>query len=394
MPRRDSLIDDYARVLLAVGVNLQQGQLLAIDALVEHAPLVRALVREAYELGASYVDVFYSDDHVKRSLIAGAPDEAVGYSPPWLVERMRALGERQGAHLALVSTPEPDFLTGLDEKRIGRSRMLELTNVRRELVGERRLVWSIAGCPTEEWALQAFGEPDVERLWKLVGDAVRLDEEDPVAAWWEHNERLQARSKHLTERAFDSLRFEGPGTDLTIGLLPGASWMGGSIETAWGQQHIANLPTEEVFTSPDWHRAEGHVRSTRPLSLMGAMVTDLELRFEGGKIVEVGASTGADVVRTELETDEQAAFLGEVALVDANSRVWRTGTTFFHVLFDENATSHIAYGTGFDFLAEGANALPGPHRPDDRLAGGGGGRHHAPSGEVVPILRDGVWQLG
>jgi aminopeptidase len=395
---REALIDDYARLLIAVGVNLRPGQRLAIDALVEHAPLVRALVRAAYAAEASWVDVFYGDDHVKRALIEAGPDEAVGYSPPWLVERMRSFGVAEGAHLGLVSAPEPDLLSGLDEGRIGRSRMIELNEARRELVATRTLSWSFAGCPTAEWAEQVFGEPDVERLWQLVGDTVRLDEDDPVEAWWEHSRRLQARSRDLSERSFDALHFVGPGTDLTVGLLPGSSWHGGGLTTVWGQEHVANMPTEEVFTSPDWRRTEGTVRSTRPLSLMGAMVRDLELRFEGGRIVEVNASEGADVVRTELETDEQAPFLGEVALVDGLSRVGKSGTTFFHTLFDENAASHIAYGTGFPFLAREDQAaqvnvskvhtdlmIGAPEVSVDGITA---------DGDVVPILRDEVWQLG
>lgn len=398
MERDEALIEDYARLLVAVGVNLQPGQPLGIDALVEHAPLVRALARAAYAAGASWVDVVYRDDHAKRDLIEVGPDEAIGYSPPWLVERMRALGEAQGAHLGLESSPERDLFAGLDEKRIGNSRMLALTDVRRELVSTRGLSWCFAGCPTPAWAEQVFGEPDVERLWRVLGETVRLDEDDPVGAWREHSKRLQDRSRDLTQRSFDSLRFQGPGTDLTIGLLPGSSWHGGGLETSWGQEHVANLPTEEVFTSPDWHRTEGSVRSTRPLSLMGAMVRDLELRFEGGRIVEVNASEGADVVRAELETDDQAPFLGEVALVDGLSRVGKSGTTFFHTLFDENAASHIAYGTGFPFLAREDQAaevnvskvhtdlmIGAPEVSVDGITG---------DGDVVPILRDDVWQLG
>jgi aminopeptidase len=393
-----ALLDKYAELLIAVGVNLQSGQRLLIDALVEHAPLVRSLVKAAYAAGSPYVDVVYGDEYVKRELIAGGPDEAVGHSPSWLVERMRSIGEAKGAHLGLVSSPEPGLFAGLDESRIGRSRMIEVSNVRRDLIGAGGISWTFGGCATEGWAKEIFGEPDVERLWKLIADTARLDEDDPVEAWWAHSRRLQERARLMTERGFDALHFSGPGTDLTVGLLPGASWHGGGLSTAWGQEYVANIPTEEVFTSPDWQRTEGHVRSTRPLSLMGALVRDLELRFEEGRIVEVNASEGAEVVRTELETDEQAPFLGEVALVDGESRVGKSGTTFFHTLYDENAACHIAYGTGFAFLADEENAAKVNHSKvhTDLMIG-------APEvavdgitadGDKVPILRDELWQLG
>jgi aminopeptidase len=392
------LLDDYARLLIAVGVNLQPGQRLLIDALVEHAPLVRSLVKAGYAAGSPYVDVLYADEYVKRELLEGGPDEAVGYSPPWLVERMKAIGEAKGAHLGLLSSPEPGLFAGLDESRIGRSRMIEVSNVRRDLIAAGGISWTFGGCPTEGWAREVFGEPDVERLWQLVADTARLDEDDPVEAWWAQSSRLHERARLMTERGFDALHFSGPGTDLTVGLLPGSSWHGGGLKTAWGQEYVANIPTEEIFTSPDWRRTEGHVRSTRPLSLMGALVRDLELRFEQGRIVDVSASSGADVVRTELETDEQAPYLGEVALVDGESRVGKSGTTFFHTLYDENAACHIAYGTGFAFLASEENAAKVNHSKvhTDLMIG-------APEvdvdgitadGERVPILRDEVWQLG
>jgi aminopeptidase len=393
-----TLLDDYARLLIAVGVNLQPGQRLLIDALVEHAPLVRSLVKAGYAAGAPYVDVFYADEYVKRELIEGGPDDAVGYSPPWLVERMRSIGEAKGAHLGLLSSPEPGLFAGLDESRIGRSRMIEVSNVRRDLIAAGGISWTFGGCPTEGWAKEVLGEPDVERLWQLIADTARLDEDDPVEAWWQHSRRLQERGRLMTEHGFDALHFSGPGTDLTVGLLPGTSWHGGGLNTAWGQEYVANIPTEEVFTSPDPRRTVGHVRSTRPLSLMGALVRDLELRFEEGRIVEVNASEGADVVRTELDTDEQAPFLGEVALVDGESRVGKSGTTFFHTLYDENAACHIAYGTGFAFLAGEENAAQVNHSKvhTDLMIGGPEVAVDGitADGDRVPILRDEVWQLG
>ena len=177
-------LDDYARLLVAVGVNLQPGQRLLVDAQVEHAPLVRSLVKAGYAAGAPYVDVLYADEYVKRELIEGGPDEAVGYSPPWLVERMRAIGEAKGAHLGVLSSPEPGLFAGLDESRIGRSRMIEVSNVRRDLIAAGGISWTFGGFPTEGWATEIFGEPDVERLWRLIADSARLDEDDPVEAWW------------------------------------------------------------------------------------------------------------------------------------------------------------------------------------------------------------------
>jgi aminopeptidase len=234
---------------------------------------------------------------------------------------------------------------------------------------------------------------------------VRLDEPDPVAAWRGHLRRLQARARQLDELALDALRFTGPGTDLTVGLLAGARWDGGGVETPAGIHHVPNVPTEEVFTCPDWRRTEGTVRSRRPLALGGALVRDLELRFEGGEIVDVSASTGADAVRGQLQVDEFAKRLGEVALVDGSSRVGDTGLTFFDTLFDENATCHIAYGASVTFGIDGTADLP----PDELRARGInvsavhtdfmiGGPEVAvdgitADGNNLPILRENEWQL-
>ena len=191
-----------------------------------------------------------------------------------------------------------------------------------------------------------FGEPDVERLWEAVAFATRLDEDDPVAAWRAHIARLQERVALLDERRFDAIRFRGPGTDLTVGLMPESRWQSGAERTVTGVEEVVNMPTEEVFTTPHRLRTEGVVRSTVPLAVNGQIVRDLTVRFEGGRVVEVSASSGADIVREEMRTDEGASYLGEVALVDGESRVGQTGIVFFDTLFDENAACHIAYGQG------------------------------------------------
>jgi aminopeptidase len=269
----------------------------------------------------------------------------------------------------------------------------------------RGVNWTIAAYPNAGWAQQVFGEPDVERLWDAIAKTVRLDEDDPVAAWREHTARLRARCAQLDALAFDSLHFEGPGTDLTVGLLRESRWIGGGIETRDGIAHVPNLPTEEVFTAPDWRRTEGTVRSTRPLALGGTIVRDLEVTFARGEAVEIQASSGADAVRAQMDTDEFANRLGEVALVDGTSRVGQTGITFFNTLFDENATCHVAFGAAVLFTApELADLAPDEIRERGANVSGVhtdfmiGGPEVAvdgitTEGERVPILREDVWQL-
>ncbi len=394
---------DYARLAIHVGVNLQPGQTLAISGALEHAPLVRAAAQEAYRAGARYVDVLYSDQHVRRAHIEHAPEAELGWSPPWLVERADDLGEEGAAILAISGNPEPELFADLDGHRVGLARMKLVAEATLRLT-DGLCNWSIVAFPNEGWARTIFGEPDVERLWQAVATAVRLDEPDPVEAWREHIARLEERAAGLNERRFDHLRYRGPGTDLTIGLHADSEWQA-ALDESRGIEHVANMPTEEVFTTPDSRRTEGVVRSTLPLQIQGTIVRDLTVRFDGGRAIEVHASSGEDVMRTHVATDDGAALLGEVALVDGHSRVGQTGLVFYDTLFDENASSHIALGASIVGAIAGAGELS----PDERAARG---VNHSSihtdfmigsndlevdgvtaGGDAVPILRDGDWVL-
>jgi aminopeptidase len=361
---RAGRLEQMAELALDVGLNFAAGQDLVILALVEHAPLARAIAKLAYERGARYVDVAYSDNHVRRALVELAPEDSLDWTPPWRVDRLDYVGQHRGALLQIAGDPEPDLLADLDQGRVGRARQRDLTAAVLRNINERTFNWTIVAYPSEGWARTVFGEPDVDRLWDAVASAVRLDEPDPVDAWRAHLERLHARAEQLNERRFESVRFRGPGTDLVLGLLPEGRWRAAGFATAWGRRFVANLPTEEVYTTPDYRRTEGVVRSTRPLALGGTIVRDLELRFEHGRAVGVRASTGAEAVEAQIASDEGARRLGEVALVDGSSRVGQTGITFFTTLFDENATSHIAYGSGILDAVDGAERKT----PEERAA--------------------------
>jgi len=394
---------DYARLAVRVGLNLQPGQVLAVNALLEHAPFARAVAREAYAAGAQFVDVLYTDQHVRRVHIEGASEDGLDWSPPWLVKRLDDLGESGGALLGITGNPEPEIFGDLDGVRVGRARMRAVSEASLRLT-DGLCNWSVVSCPTEGWARTVFGEPDLERLWDAVASAVRLDEPDPVAAWRTHIGNLVQRAGSLNDRRFDALRYRGPGTDLTIGLHPESTWIAASDDVR-GIEYVPNMPTEEVFTTPDARRVDGTVRATYPLQLQGTIVRGLEVRFENGRAVDVQADHGEQLMRTHVATDDGAARLGEVALVDGSSRVGRSGIVFYDTLFDENASSHIALGMAVLQAVDGSSSLS----PDERQTRGvnhssihtdfmigstelevSGVDTH---GHETPILRGGDWVL-
>ncbi|HEV3232886.1 MAG TPA: aminopeptidase, partial [Candidatus Dormibacteraeota bacterium] len=255
----DSRVSGYARLAVEVGLNLQPGQELLITAGHEHAPLVRALARAAYSAGAAYVDVYYEDARVRRALVELGPETALDHSPEWLVQRVEHIGETGGALLRVRGEAEPDVLAGLDGARVGKARMSRLRQATLRLSSEQLVNWCIVACPNPGWASAIYGEADVDRLWNDVAKVSRLDEPDPVAAWREHQARLRQRADSLNRRGFAAVRFTGPGTDLRVGLLPTVRWSSASMSTRAGLEFLPNLPTEEVFTSPDHRLTEGHV---------------------------------------------------------------------------------------------------------------------------------------
>ncbi len=388
-------VERYAELAVRVGANVQEGQEVFVHGLVEHAELVRALTRQSYRAGASYVNVRYVDDHVRRAMIELGPDEALAYSPDWL----KTLEETTAgnAMLGTIGDPEPELLADLDGGRVGRAIPLEVSEIRRQHHRDMSVNWCGIGAPNEGWARQVLGEPDVERLWELVAFCFRLDEPDPVAAWREHLDRLDARAAALTALRPDALRYRGQGTDFTVGLLPSARWGSARFGTASGIDYVANMPTEEIFTTPDPRRAEGTLRSSMPLSLGGRLIRGLELRFEDGRIVHVEAESGADLVRTHLATIENADRLGELALVTKESRVGQTGTLFYNTLFDENATCHIAYGAGLPYAFDGEpdEAMNISVIHTDFMVGGSELEVDAvlADGSEVPLIRAEEWQL-
>ena len=403
---RTSQLEEYARLAVRVGIDLEPGQDLTVFSYVEHAPLVRAIARVGYEEGARRVESLYVDLHVRRETAAHGPEEAVGWTPQWMLQRVEEEAQRRTAVINTVGDPQPGLFAGIDPKRVANSVMPDLRRAAWTAFDQGRMPWTIVAFPTPGWATQVFGEPDLSRLWDAVRGTVRLREPDPIGAWKEHIGMLEGRAAQLNERRFDAVRFRGPGTDLTVGLLPQADWTAAGLETNWGQFYVPNLPTEEVFTVPDYRRTEGTVRATQPLVLLGGtVVRDLEMSFANGRVTEVKATTGADEVRGELAVDENASLLGEVALVDESSLVGRSGITFWSTLFDENAASHIAYGTGWPKTLDLAE-LPS----DEELQAMGVNRSKAHTdfmiggpevevdgldsrGAATPILRVNAWQL-
>lgn len=346
----DPRISQLAALAVAAGANVQPGQVVSVTGRPGYEEMVRAIADAAYRRGAKYVEVAYFDPHVKLARLRHADEDTLGWVPPWLAQRAREFGEMGGANIALTGIEAPGIFDEIDAARAGRDR---LPSVREwiEVVMAGGVNWTVVPYPTADWAGVVF--PDLPReeafarLWDQIALACRLDAEDPVAAWRARGAELTASAASLNERGLAALHFVGPGTDLRVGLLPSSRWLGGADHTTGGILHLPNIPTEEVFTTPDPERTEGYVTSTMPLEIAGTVITGLRVRFEGGRAVEITADHGAEVLRARAAVDDGACRLGEVALVDGTSRIGQLGTVFYETLLDENARSHIALGAAY-----------------------------------------------
>jgi aminopeptidase len=397
-------VDDLIQAIgdLAVhGANLQPGQILGVRATIGQESLVHAVAAAAYKRGALFVDVSYYDPFVKRQRIEHGDPETLGFVPPWYGEWLLALGDREAARIGFGGVVWPHALDGLDPELLGRDQLPWIKEATK-VIDDRSTNWCAVACPHPHWAELVHPDlPPDEAYAKLCEElryVYRLDEPDPKAAWDDRVAVLKASAEALNERGFDAIELSGPGTQLTIGLLPSSFWQAGDFVTRNGIRHLPNIPTEEVFTAPDPERVDGHVTSTKPLVLRdGTIIRGLRIRFEGGRAVEIDADENAEALRARCALDEGASRLGELALVDREGRIGPLGTVFYDTLLDENAASHIALGNAYAFSAgeEDRDRLNQSGIHIDFMVG-------SPELEVdgltrdgtrVPVMRRGAWRL-
>ncbi len=390
-----------ADLAVQLGCNVQPGQILCIMAEVGMEDAVRPIVDAAYRHGAAYVDVDYHDPYIARSRLRHAADETLDLVPSWRMAQVRALETERLASLALTSSRDPRFLDGIDASAIGRTTLGADFAAILDAIRARRMNWSLMPSPTAAWAeLVHPGLPPEEALDELTRQLAyvcRFDAADPVAAWRERMDALGGVAERVTARRFDSLRFTGPGTDLTIGLLPTSLFTSVHVRTADGVWHLANVPTEEILTSPDPARADGVVRATKPLYFGGLVIEELEVEFAAGRAVRIDGGSGVEALRAAVAAHENGDRIGEVALVDGEGRIGELDTIFYNTLLDENAASHLALGNAYSFAVgaedEAKINVSGMHvdfmigSDEVRVSG------IAAGGESVPILERGAWRL-
>jgi aminopeptidase len=341
-----------AEVAVRVGLGLKEGQELVMTASLDSVDLARRITEQAYRAGASLVTTLYTDDEASLMRYHFAPDEAFDKAAGWLYDGMGA-AFRSGAARLAITGGNPALLSNEDPDKVARANRAVSKAYRPalELITRHEINWTIVASATPAWAAAMFpgDAPDValQKLWEAVFQTTRLNVDDPVSAWKEHDANLQKRAKYLNEKRYAALKYRGPGTDFTLGLADDHVWMGGGTTAGNGLYCVANMPTEEVFSMPHKDRADGTITATKPLSHQGTMIEDIQVRFEKGRIVEAHASRGEEVLRKLIETDEGARRLGEVALVPHSSPIASSGMLFLNTLFDENAASHIALGQAY-----------------------------------------------
>ena len=406
----DDLLDSYALLTVRSGLNITPGQQLLISAPIEAVALVRRITHHAYMAGATLVTTLYADDQTTLARFKSAPDASFDVAASWLFDGMAEAFKAGAARLAITGE-DPGLLGGQDPEKVSRANRACSKAYRPalEYISSFAVNWCVISCATGSWAKSVFpglAEAEaIEKLWTAIFACSRADLADPVQAWIEHSRNLRARTEFLNGRRYTALKYRGPGTDLTIGLVDGHVWKGGASTAKNGVICNPNIPSEEVFTMPHKERVDGTVRSTKPLSYGGTFIDGIKVRFKAGRIVESSAEKGAAAFAKMIETDEGGSRLGEVALVPHSSPISASGIVFNNTLFDENAASHIAVGQSYtDTLKDGLLKTP------EELAAAGANKSliHVDwmigsgeidvdgvlqDGRVEPLMRRGEWAV-
>lgn len=399
----------YARLIAETGVNVQDNHTVVLQISVNQAPLARLITEEAYRLGAAEVIVQWSDETIQREFLAHAATDRIENVPQYKIDQTDDWIAKGASRISVVSS-NPDALAGVDAQRVAAFQAANgkaLVNLRKATQANK-VSWTVVAAASEGWAAKVFpelatSEEQVDALWNEIFKTTRIYEENPVIAWDIHDKKLQEKAAELNEQQFTALHYTAPGTDLTIGLPKNHLWEGAGSYNARGEEFMANMPTEEVFTAPDSRRVDGYVSSTKPLSYAGTIISGMKFTFKDGKVVDFSAEQGEEALKNLLAIDEGAKHLGEVALVPDPSPISQSGLIFYNTLFDENASNHLAFGSAYAFNLQG-----GTEMSEEELAEAGLNRSQThvdfmvgsdkmnidgikEDGTVVPVFRNGDW---
>lgn len=358
----ESKLDKYAELSVKVGINIQPGQTLVINAPIEAASFVRKIAVKAYKAGAKNVHVEWGDELLKLIKFQHAPEESLKEFPIWKAKGYEEMAENGGAFLS-ISASNPDLLKDIDPEKIAISNKaaMKATQGFKEYVHKGKVSWSILSIPTNEWAKKVFPnmseEESIEKLWESIFNVTRVDCDNPVEAWDKHINNLKKSLAYLNEKKFKKLYYKSSGTNLTIELPEDHIWIGGGLDTENDIYFIPNMPTEEVFTLPRKNGVNGYVTSTKPLNYAGTLIDNFKLTFKDGKIVNFSAEKGYETLKKLIETDEGSHYLGEVALVPFDSPISNSNILFYNTLYDENASSHLALGAAYPLTIKDGTKL-------------------------------------
>jgi aminopeptidase len=376
--QHQELLHKYAEAIVKVGLNLRKGQRLIITnatsrgVLPAGRGLVHAVTKAAYAAGAKYVEVIWGDEEMQRIRLQNAPADSFNEYPKFHVDAVMDIIKNGDALLSIYAN-DPDAYLGMDSERVGAMQKSHLQNYSPIAVEVSRnaINWCVVASGAPAWAAKIF--PDIkieeaeEKLWQAIFETTRADKPDPVAAWMEHIQNLVKRGKYMQAKKYSALHYKAPGTDFTLGLPQGHRWIAARMPAENGVDFTANMPTEEIFSLPDRHRAEGTVAATFPLSYGGSLIEDFSVTFENGRIVKVNAKKNEAILQKLIDTDEGSTHLGEVALVPASSPIATRGHLFYNTLFDENASCHLAIGRAYRFTLTGGEEL----NDEEFIAAGG-----------------------